>query len=177
MNRLGWRAVAVFLLGGVAVLAALRIWQGDAYWSYSDGVYALTARLVLHGHDLYRDVAAAQPPPVFYAGALLFAVADSLDALRMGLSAVDLATGALVLAATWRLTGRHAPAVAAGLLALVTPLALHDHALLTPETLAAPLVMAAALLGARPGRAAAAGGAPGAPPAARKLGHALPAHR
>src|SRR2546423_14237033 len=153
MNGLGWRAVAVFLLGGIAVLAALRIWQGDAYWSYSDGVYALTARLVMNGHDLYRDVAAAQPPPVFYAGALLLAVRDSLDALRIGLSAVDLATGALVLAATWRLTRRRAPPAAAGLLAPVTPLALPDHAHLTPETLAAPLVMAAALLGARPGRA------------------------
>jgi hypothetical protein len=175
MNGLGWRAVAVFLLGGIALLVALRIWQGDAYWGYSDGVYALTARLVLHGHDLYREVAAAQPPPVFYAGALLLAVSDSLDALRVGLSAVDLATGALVLAATWRLTGRRAPAVAAGLLALVTPLALHDHALLTPETLAAPLVMGAALLGSRSGRAAALGGALGALAVACKLAYVLPA--
>ncbi|HEV7459519.1 MAG TPA: hypothetical protein VGN78_03200 [Solirubrobacteraceae bacterium] len=175
MKGLGWRAVAVFLLGGIALLAALRVWQGDAYWSYSDGVYALTARLVLHGHDLYREVAAAQPPPVFYAGAVVLAVSDSLDALRIGLSAVDLATGALVLAATWRLTARRGPAVAAGLLALLTPLALHDHALLTPETLAAPLVMAAALLGARPGRAAAVGGALGALAAACKLAYALPA--
>jgi hypothetical protein len=175
MKGLGWRAVAVFLLGGIALLVALRVWQGDAYWSYSDGVYALTGRLVLHGHDLYREVAAAQPPPVFYAGAVVLAVSDSLDALRIGLSAVDLATGALVLAATWRLTARRGPAVAAGLLALLTPLALHDHALLTPETLAAPLVMAAALLGARPGRAAAVGGALGALAAACKLAYALPA--
>lgn len=175
MNGLGWRAVAVFLLGGIALLVALRVWQGDAYWSYSDGVYALTARLVLHGHDLYREVAAAQPPPVFYVGVLLLAVRDSLDALRIGLSAADMATGALVLAATWRLTRRRAPAVAAGLLALMTPFALHDHALLTPETLAAPLVMAAALLGARPGRAAAVGGALGALAAACKLAYALPA--
>jgi len=175
MKGLGWRAVAVFLLGGIALLVALRVWQGDAYWSYSDGVYALTARLVLHGHDLYREVAAAQPPPVFYAGVVVLAVSDSLDALRIGLSAVDLATGALVLAATWRLTARRGPAVAAGLLALLTPLALHDHALLTPETLAAPLVMAAALLGARPGRAAAVGGALGALAAACKLAYALPA--
>src|SRR5436305_515520 len=175
MNRLGWRAVAVFLLGGVALLVALRAWQGDAYWSYSDGVYALTARLVLHGHALYRDVAAAQPPPVFYAGTLLLAVADSLDALRVGLSVVNLVTAALVLAATWRLTARRVPAVVAGLLALVTPLALHDHALLTPETLAAPLVLGAALLGARPGRAAALGGVLGALAAACKLAYALPA--
>ena len=176
MNGLGWRAVAVFLLGGIALLAALRVWPGDAYWSYSDGVYALTARLVLHGHDLYREgVAAAQPPPVFLRRRLVLAMRDSLDALRIGLSAADLATGALVLAATWRLTRRRAPAVAAGLLALVTPLALHDHALLTPETLAAPLVMAAALLGARPGRVAAVGGALGALAAACKLAYVLPA--
>src|SRR5256885_13723769 len=92
MNGLGWRAVAVFLLGGIALLVALRIWQGDAYWSYSDGVYALSARLVLHGHDLYREIAAAQPPPVFYAGALLLAVHDSLDALRAGLSEIGRAS-------------------------------------------------------------------------------------
>src|ERR1700716_3185089 len=113
MNGLGWRAVAVFLLGGIALLVALRVWQGDAYWSYSDGAYALTGRLVLHGPALYREVAAAQPPPVFYAGAVVLAVSDSLDALRIGLSAVDLATGALVLGATWRLTARRGAAVAA----------------------------------------------------------------
>src|SRR5205809_7801315 len=102
MNRLGWRAVAVFLLGGIALLVVLRVWQGDAYWSYSDGVYALSARLVLDGHDLYRGVAAAQPPPVFYAGALVLAVHDSLDALRAGLSVVTLAPAAPVPPATWR---------------------------------------------------------------------------
>jgi hypothetical protein len=175
MNRLGWRAVAVFLLGGIALLVALRVWQGDAYWSYSDGVYALSARLVLHGHDLYHEIAAAQPPPVFYAGALLLAVHGSLDTLRVGLSFLDLATAALVLAATWRLTARRAVAVAAGLLALVTPLALHDHSLLTPETLAAPLVMGAALLGSRSSRAAVIGGALGALAAACKLAYVLPA--
>jgi hypothetical protein len=172
---LGWRAVAVFVVGSVALLAALRAWQGDAYWSYSDGVYALSARLLLHGRDLYHDLAAAQPPPVFYAGGLVLAVHDSLGALRIALSAVDLVTATLVLAATWRLTAHRAAAVAAGLLALVSPLALHDHALLTPETLAAPLVMAAALLAARPGRAAAVGATLGALAAACKLAYALPA--
>src|ERR1700704_1601922 len=117
MKGLGWRAVAVFLLGGIALLVALRVCQGDTYWSYSDGAYALSARLVLRGHDLYREVAAAQPPPVFYVGALLLACRDSLDALRVGLSVVALATAALVLAAPWRLTARRAAAVAAGLLA------------------------------------------------------------
>jgi hypothetical protein len=175
MNGLGRRALAVFLLGGIALLVALRAWQGDAYWSYSDGVYALSARLFLRGHELYRHVAAAQPPPVFLVGALLLAVRDSIDALRVGLSLASFATGALVLAATWRLTLRRWPAVAAGLLALITPLALHDHALLTPETLAAPLVMGAALLAARPGRAAVVGGALAALAAACKLAYALPA--
>ncbi|MDX6674578.1 MAG: hypothetical protein QOH11_1996, partial [Solirubrobacteraceae bacterium] len=80
-----------------------------------------------------------------------------------------------MLAATCRLTERRAVAVATGLLALVTPLALHDHALLTPETLAGPLVMGAALLGSRSGRAAAIGGALGALAAACKLAYVLPA--
>jgi hypothetical protein len=175
MNGLGWRTAGAFLLASAAVLVALRVWQGDAYWGYSDGVYALSARLVLRGHDLYRDVAAAQPPPVFYVGALLLAIRDSLDAVRIGLSVVDLATAALVLAATWRLTASRGPSVVAGVLALFTPLALHDHALLTPETLASPLVMGAALLATRPGRAAAVGGVLGALAAACKLAYALPA--
>ena len=50
MNGLGWRAAATFLLASAALLVALRVWQGDAYWGYSDGVYALSARLLLRGH-------------------------------------------------------------------------------------------------------------------------------
>ena len=41
-------------------LALLAAWQRNGYWDFSDGVYAETARALLHGQRLYRDVAAAQ---------------------------------------------------------------------------------------------------------------------
>lgn len=47
---------------GLAILVALGVWQGQGYWEYSDGVYSLTARLILEGRELYREVAGAQPP-------------------------------------------------------------------------------------------------------------------
>lgn len=157
------------------LLAALYIWQGRSYWDYPDGVYALTARAVVHGRALYSDVVAAQPPLLFYAGAVPLALADSLTALRVAMAAVDLALGATVLAAVWRLTGRRGPAVASGLLALVTPWALHEHALLMPETFGAPLLMGAVLLASRRGWTPAVGGALGALAAAFKIAFFAPA--
>ena len=126
----------------------LAAWQGRAYVEYSDGVYAGSARAVLHGAVPYHDFAAAQPPGVFYAGTLLLALGDSPDGLRRGLAVVDLILAALVLVAVWRLTGRRVSAVVAGLAALLTPWALREHAQLTPETFAAPLLLAAALVAA-----------------------------
>jgi len=155
----------------------LRFWQDDAYWEYSDGVYALTSRLVLDGTSLYRDVAAAQPPPVYYAGAGLLGVfGDSVDGLRAGLSVVPAITSLLVLTCVWRLTASRAAAVFAGVVALVTPWALREHAQLVPETFAAPLVLAAALSGSRTGRVGATlTGAFAAAAVAFKLACVLPA--
>jgi hypothetical protein len=70
---------------------------------------------------------------------------------------VCLATGATVLVAVRRLTDSAPAAVLAGWAALVSPWALHDHAMLMPETFGAPLVMAAALLAARERTVVAAG--------------------
>jgi hypothetical protein len=156
-RRLGAPALAAWALLAGGLLALLHAWQRDAYWEYSDGVYALTGRLVLHGAALYRDVAAAQPPPVYYAGAGLLGVfGDSVSGLRWGLSLVALATSLLVLVCAWRLTCSRAAAVLAGVLALLTPWALREHAQLVPETLAAPLLLGAALAGSRAGRGGAA---------------------
>ena len=73
-----------WLAAAVAVLVVLAAWQGRAYVEYSDGVYAGSARAVLNGAVPYRDFAAAQPPGVFYAGALLLALGDSVDGAAPG---------------------------------------------------------------------------------------------
>ena len=53
--------IACFV-GAVIVGALVIAWHGTDYWDYSEGVYALTSRLWLHGHTIYRDTALAQPP-------------------------------------------------------------------------------------------------------------------
>jgi hypothetical protein len=136
---LAWLGVSILLL------VLLWLWQGRAAVEYSDGVYAGSARSVLDGLVPYRDFAAAQPPGVYYVGASLLALGDSVTALRAGLAAFDLALAALVLVAVWRLTGRRASAVAAGVVALVTPWAMREHAQLLPETFGAPLLVGAML--------------------------------
>jgi hypothetical protein len=116
---------------------------------FSEGVYLATARAVLDGETLYRDVAAAQPPTIFYLGAGLVSISESLLWVRGALAAVSLATAALVALAVWRLTGHRVAATLAGLASLLLPWTLREHATLTPEPLAAPLLLGAALLAAR----------------------------
>lgn len=168
-------APALFcLLASAALLTTLGFMRGEAFWSTSDGIYALTARQLLGGLDIYSEVAAAQPPPVYMVGAALLWIDDSLTALRGGLELVTLATALLVGFATWRLTGRAWLAAAAGVLTPLMPVMLHQNALLTPETLGAPLLLGAALAAARPGGAAPAGTL-AALAAGTKLSFALPA--
>lgn len=176
MERTGLplRALLVCLGLTALLLAALGLIRGDAFWSTSDGVYALTARQLLDGLGLYSDVAAAQPPPVYLVGAVLLGIDDSLTALRAGLELVTLATALLVWQAVRRLTGRPWLAVAAGVLVPLMPVMLHENALLTPETLGAPLLLAVALAAAQPGGAPAAG-VLAALAASSKLSFALPA--
>ncbi len=156
-GRLG-RSYLVFALVLLAVveLALLAAWQRNGYWEFSDGVYAVSAREFLHGLVPYRDFAAAQPPPVYLAGALLLAVYDGAASLHVGLALFDLAAAVLVGVCVWRLDGRCWLAVAAGAISPLLPISLHEHAQLVPETLAAPLLLAGALWAARPTRATAA---------------------
>lgn len=163
-----------FLAAAIAVLALEWVWQGETYWLYSEGVYLATARSVADGADLYRQVAAAQPPPIFYIGAGLLEVSDSLLWARAALSTVTLVTGGLVALCVWRLTGRSFAATLAGLASLVMPWTLREHATLTPEPLAAPLLLGAALLAART-RLAAAAGAVATLAVTLKLAFVLPA--
>src|SRR5688500_15212222 len=93
----GAPAVALsYLLLALPILVALRAWRGNSYWEYSDGVYALTARMLLDGSSLYTEVLAAQPPPLFYAGATVLAAGDSIEALRAALVLPLAVTGLLV---------------------------------------------------------------------------------
>ncbi len=172
--RAGGPLLLVWLALSVLVLVALALWQGQSYWEYSDGVYALSARYVLDGQALYGDFAAAQPPPLYYAGAAVLAIDDSAGAIRAAMAACKLVVSLLVLIAVWRLTGRRDAALVAALASLVTPWALREHGQFVPETLAAPLVMGAALAASRRTTAVVAG-ALGALAAAFKLALVLPA--
>ncbi len=179
-SSLGRAAVAVWAVAAAALLVLLALWQRNGYWEYSDGVYALTARLVADGHGLYDEVAAAQPPPIYLVAAGVLSVSDGLTALRASLAAVELATSALVLVAVWRLTRVRAAAVIAALLVLVTPWALREHAQLLPETFAAPLLLAAALAAGRSRcrtRRRAGGGGDGVQARVRAAGAGDPAGR
>jgi len=140
---------------GLAALAALHEWRGLDYWNYSEGVYAYTARMLLDGFDLYGDVVVAQPPWQFLAGAAVLAIDDSIGFLRLAVGALQLAGGVLAGVLVWRLTASRRAAAATIPLALLTPWAVHEHGLLTPETVALPLLLGAVLLA--PGRPAAAG--------------------
>ncbi len=169
-----WPIVALLIAGGVVEFVLLAVWQRNGYWDFSDGVYAQSARELVHGLAPYRDFAAAQPPPVYLAGALLLLVHDGLASLRAGLAAVQLATAVLVAVSVWRLTRRRRVAAGAGAITPLLPISLHEHAQLIPETLAAPLILAGALCCARPRRAVL-GGALLALAASCKLAFAIPA--
>ena len=149
-----WLAVAVLVEA-----ALLAVWQRNAFWEVSDGVYAATARAWLNGHALYRNVAAAQPPPVYVFGALMLAIHDGLASLRAGLGLVNAVTALLTASCVWRLTGRRDATLVAALGLPLLVITLHEHAQLVPETLAAPLLLGGAILCAREDRGPIAGGA------------------
>ena len=148
----GGRVLVAWLVLAAAALAALAAWQGQGYWEYSDGVYSLSARQLLEGQALYRDFAGAQPPPLYLLGAGALALSDSPAAIRVLMALCEAATSLLVLVAVWRLTRRPGVALGAALACLVTPWALREHAQLLPETVAAPLLLGAALLAGGRGR-------------------------
>lgn len=137
----------------IAVAVALELLRGHAEWGPSEGVYAMTSRLLLHGGDLYGGLVASQPPWVYLFGAVPLAIHDSLDALRFACGLLQVLTGLLAAEAVWRLTRTRSAAIAAAPLVLLTPWAVHQHGLLLPEQLGAPLLLGAALLASRPGSA------------------------
>jgi len=127
--------------------------RGHGDWGPSEGVYALTSRLVLEGGDLYGGLVASQPPWVYLFGAGALAVHDSLDWLRFACGLLQVVTGVVAAGAVWRLTGHRVAAILAAGLVVVTPWATHQHGLLLPEQLGSPLLLGAAVLAARPATA------------------------
>ena len=166
----------VTVAAGLLAVALLRLWQGDAYVDFSDGVYAATAREVLDGRGLYDEVAAAQPPLLYLFGAGALAVSDTVEGLRWAVGLVALVQAGLVAACVHRMTGVRAVAVVAGVASLLLPWTLREHGALVPENLAAPLLLGAALAGARAeGRWPLVAGVLAALAVALKLAFVLPA--
>jgi hypothetical protein len=160
---------------GVVVLAFLHADRGRALWDFSEGVYALTSRLLIHGGDLYGHVVVAQPPGLFVFGGGALAISDDIEWLRLCVGAWQLLAGVLCARIVWRLTG--GSRLATGLTpaaALLLPWNLHEHGALTPELIAPPLLLGAALLATRE-KTAGDAGILAALAIAVKLPYALPA--
>ena len=141
------------LAGGLSAFAlavVLELVRGHADWGPSEGVYALTSRLLLDGGDLYGGLVASQPPWVYLFGAIPLAIHDSIDALRLACGCLQVVTGLLAAEAVWRLTANRLAAILVTPLVMVTPWAVHQHGLLLPEQLGAPLLLGAALLASQP---------------------------
>lgn len=144
---------ALWAAATTVVLVLLGLWQGNGYWEYSDGVYSLSARQIAAGETPYEDFAAAQPPLLLYLGAGVLSIADEPVAIRVAMALCSAVTSLLTLVIVRRLTTSRPVALGAAVVVLLTPWAVREHAQLLPETVAAPLVLAVALLASRDGRA------------------------
>lgn len=142
---------------GLVVLVAVHLLLLHTYWDYSEGVYALSSRLMLHGSDLYGQMVGAQPPGVFLTGAGLLAVHDSLEWLRFAIALLQLGAGLLAAQIVYRVTGHRLAAVLTPAAMLLTPWAVHEHGALTPELVALPVMLGATLLSVDRRRAGPAG--------------------
>ena len=149
-------AIAAILAGAVALLA-VHLLLLHTYWDYSEGVYALTAHMMLHGGDLYGQIVGAQPPGVFLAGAALLAIHDSVEWLRFGVACLQLGAGLIAARIVYRVTASRFATTFTPAAMLLTPWAVHEHGALTPELVALPVMLGAALLSADRRRGVAAG--------------------
>ena len=142
---------------GLVVLVAVHIVERGSYWDYSEGVYALTSQLWLHGAFLYGHVVAAQPPGVFLYGASLLAVHDGLEWLRFGVGALQLGAGLIGASIVWRITENRLAALLTPAGMLLTPWAVHENGALLPELVALPLLLGGLRWSVEPRRAIALG--------------------
>ena len=148
--------IAAVLLGTGALVAVHLLLRGT-YWDYSEGVYALTAHLILHGGDLYGRIVGAQPPAVFLVGAGLLAIHSSVEWLRFGVGCLQLAAGLITARIVYRLSENRMATVLTPAAVLLTPWAVHEHGALIPEVVSLPVMLGAALLSVDRRRAVAAG--------------------
>lgn len=118
----------------------------DTLWNTEEGIYALTARLLLQGHPLYRDVAAAQPPPVYLVGAAILWLHDSLEWLRFAVALLQLAAGVIAAGLVWRITRSAFAALLTAPAILLAPWAVQEHGMLTPELVSLPVLLGAVTL-------------------------------
>ena len=137
--------IAAVLLG-VGALVAVHLLLLGTYWDYSEGVYALTAHLILHGGDLYGRIVGAQPPGVFLVGAGLLAIHSSVEWVRFGVGCLQLAAGLIAARIVYRLTESRIATVLTPAAVLLTPWAVHEHGALIPEVVSLPVMLGAALL-------------------------------
>jgi hypothetical protein len=133
------------LVAGAATLVALHLLLLHTYWDYSEGVYALSSHLMLHGSALYSGMAGAQPPGVFVAGVALLALHDSVEWLRFAVACLQLVAGLSAAAIVLRVTGNRLATALTPAAMLLTPWAVHEHGALTPELVALPLMIGGAL--------------------------------
>jgi hypothetical protein len=145
------------LLVGGATVVAVHLLLYNTYWDYSEGVYALSADMMLHGGDLYTRIVGAQPPGVFLAGVALLALHDSVEWLRLGVGLLQLGGGLIAGQIVLRITGSRLGGALTPAAVLLTPWAVHEHGALTPELVAVPVMLGAALLSVDQNRATAAG--------------------
>lgn len=143
-------ALAVGLGAAMLVIAWVTATRWNTYWNFSEGVYAMTSRELIHGQDLYRGVVVAQPPNMFLVGGAALLVSDTLGGLRIAMDLFQLGGGLLAALAVWRMTGSRWLAAAMVPIAVALPWAVHEQGTLTPEVVVLPLLMGAAVLVARP---------------------------
>lgn len=136
------------LLLGLVALIGVHFALYDTYWDYSEGVYALSAYQWLHGASLYTGMAGAQPPGVYLVGAGLLAIHGTVEWLRFAVGCFQLVAGLLASQLVWRMTSNRAAAMLTVPLVLLTPWAVHEHGALTPELVALPLLLGAAVAAA-----------------------------
>jgi hypothetical protein len=146
------RIVIGSVLLGAAALLGVHFLLLHTYWDYSEGVYALTAEQMVRGGDLYGHIVGAQPPGVFLAGAALLAIHSSVEWLRFGVGCFQLGAGLIAARIVYRVTGNGVATVLTPAAMLLTPWAVHEHGALTPELIALPVMLGAALLSADPRR-------------------------
>lgn len=136
-------------LVGLVVSVALTLLRGDALWGSSEGVYALTARQLLDGDDLYGRLVAAQPPLTLLAGVPALLVSDTIGAIHAWMGLLQLVGGCGAAVAVARLTGSRVATALTPVAAVLLPWAVNQHGVYTPELVGLPFLTFGAVAAAR----------------------------